>query len=102
MMINRIHDLNQFQLLISIPNRTPLHCAASCNNLPMVKYLVEHGACIFAVTLSDQETPAQKCEEMEDGYHSCSKYLYSKLEISSWNHMESYGKYSKFHLNESY
>ena len=30
---------------------TPLHCAASCNNLPMVKFLVEHGACIFATTL---------------------------------------------------
>lgn len=45
----------------------------------MVKYLVEHGACIFAVTLSDQETPAQKCEEMEDGFQGCSKYLYSKF-----------------------
>ena len=30
---------------------TPLHCAASCNNLPMVRFLVEHGACIFATTL---------------------------------------------------
>lgn len=36
---------------------TPLHCAASCNNLPMVKFLVESGACLFASTLSDHETP---------------------------------------------
>ena len=58
--------------------RTPLHCAASCNNLPMVKFLVEHGACIFATTISDQETAAEKCEEDEDGYDGCSEYLYSE------------------------
>ncbi len=57
--------------------RTPLHCAASCNNLPMVKLLVEHGACIFATTISDHETAAEKCEEDEDGYDGCSEYLYS-------------------------
>lgn len=54
---------------------TPLHCAASCNNLPMVKLLVESGACIFAQTLSDLETPAEKCEEDEDGYEGCKLYL---------------------------
>ncbi|KAM3716629.1 Apoptotic enhancer 1 protein [Dirofilaria immitis] len=54
---------------------TPLHCAASCNNLPMVKLLVESGACIFAQTLSDLETPAEKCEEDEDGYEGCQLYL---------------------------
>ena len=62
--------------------RTPLHCAASCNNLPMVKFLVEHGACIFATTISDHETAAEKCEEDEDGYDGCSEYLYSKWKIS--------------------
>uniref|UniRef100_A0A0B7A191 SH3 domain-containing protein n=1 Tax=Arion vulgaris TaxID=1028688 RepID=A0A0B7A191_9EUPU len=56
---------------------TPLHCAASCNNLPMVRFLVEHGACVFATTISDHETAADKCEEDEDGYDSCSDYLYS-------------------------
>lgn len=60
-------------------NRTPLHCAASCNNLPMVIFLVEHGACIFATTLSDHETAAVKCEEDEEGFDGCSEYLYSKL-----------------------
>jgi len=55
-----------------------LHCAASCNNLAMVKFLVEHGACIFATTLSDRETAAEKCEEDEEGFDGCSEYLYSK------------------------
>lgn len=45
----------------------------------MVKLLVEHGACIFATTISDQETAAEKCEEDEDGYDGCSEYLYSKI-----------------------
>ncbi|XP_050322821.1 apoptosis-stimulating of p53 protein 2 isoform X1 [Bactrocera neohumeralis] len=56
---------------------TPLHCAASCNNLSMVKFLVENGACLFASTLSDHETPAEKCEEDEEGFDGCSEYLYS-------------------------
>lgn len=58
--------------------RTPLHCAASCNNLAMVRFLVEHGACIFATTLSDQETAAEKCEEDEEGFDGCSEFLYSE------------------------
>lgn len=57
---------------------TPLHCAASCNNLAMVKFLVENGACLFAATLSDHETPAEKCEEDEEGFDGCSEYLYSE------------------------
>jgi len=56
-----------------------LHCAASCNNLAMVKFLVEHGACIFATTLSDRETAAEKCEEDEEGFDGCSEYLYSEF-----------------------
>jgi len=45
----------------------------------MVKFLVEHGACIFAATLSDQETAAEKCEEDEEGFDGCSEYLYSNF-----------------------
>lgn len=65
---------------------TPLHCAASCNNLAMVKFLVESGACLFASTLSDHETPAEKCEEDEEGFDGCSEYLYSELqfELNFW------------------
>ncbi|XP_078591842.1 apoptosis-stimulating of p53 protein 1-like isoform X7 [Branchiostoma floridae x Branchiostoma japonicum] len=55
---------------------TPLHCAASCNNMPMVELLVTGGACIFATTISDVETAAEKCEELEDGFTGCSEYLY--------------------------
>ena len=44
----------------------------------MVKFLVEHGACIFASTLSDEETAAEKCEEDEEGFDGCSQYLYGK------------------------
>lgn len=59
---------------------TPLHCAASCNNLAMVRFLVDNGACIFATTLSDHETAAEKCEEDEEGFDGCSEYLYSVQE----------------------
>ena len=68
-----------FVSLLIYTYRTPLHCAASCNNVGMVKFLVERGACIFATTLSDHETAAEKCEEDEDGFGPCSEYLYSKL-----------------------
>lgn len=57
-----------------------MHCAASCNNLAMIKFLVESGACIFATTFSDHETAAEKCEEDEEGFDGCSQYLYGKLE----------------------
>lgn len=54
---------------------TPLHCAASCNNLPLVKLLVENGALIYATTISDHSTPAMKCEQTEEGFEECYKYL---------------------------
>ena len=60
--------------------RTPLHCAASCNNLPMVQQLVEHGACIYATTISDNETAAEKCEEGEDDFDSCSTFLFGEYQ----------------------
>lgn len=58
--------------------RTPLHCAASCNNLQLCKFLVESGAAVFAATYSDMQTAADKCEEMEDGYAQCSQFLYGR------------------------
>lgn len=74
---------------------TPLHCAASCNNLSMVKFLVESGACLFASTLSDHETPAEKCEEDEEGYDGCSEYLYNIQEkLGILNDGEVYGVFS--------
>lgn len=50
----------------------------------MVRFLVEHGACILATTLSDHETPAEKCEQDEEGYDGCSQYLYSQYQDSSY------------------
>ncbi|XP_069370621.1 protein phosphatase 1, regulatory subunit 13Bb isoform X5 [Paralichthys olivaceus] len=75
---------------------TPLHCAASCNSVHLCKLLVESGAAIFASTISDVETAAEKCEEMEEGYIQCSQFLYGvqeKLGVMNkgtvyalWNH----------------
>ncbi|XP_015721025.1 apoptosis-stimulating of p53 protein 1 isoform X6 [Coturnix japonica] len=59
---------------------TPLHCAASCNSVHLCKLLVESGAAIFASTISDMQTAADKCEEMEDGYIQCSQFLYGVQE----------------------
>ncbi|XP_072895861.1 protein phosphatase 1, regulatory subunit 13Bb isoform X2 [Hemitrygon akajei] len=59
---------------------TPLHCAASCNSVQLCKLLVESGAAIFATTISDVETAADKCEEMEDGFVQCSQFLYGVQE----------------------
>ncbi|XP_041710757.1 apoptosis-stimulating of p53 protein 1 isoform X3 [Coregonus clupeaformis] len=59
---------------------TPLHCAASCNSGHLCKLLVESGAAIFATTISDVETAADKCEEMEDGYTQCSQFLFELQE----------------------
>lgn len=61
-----------------LPCRTPLHCAASCNSVHLCKQLVESGAAIFASTISDIETAADKCEEMEEGYLQCSQFLYGR------------------------
>lgn len=59
---------------------TPLHCAASCNSVHLCKILVESGAAIFATTISDVETAADKCEEMEEGFIQCSQFLYGVQE----------------------
>ncbi|XP_061600643.1 apoptosis-stimulating of p53 protein 2a [Cololabis saira] len=59
---------------------TPLHCAASCNNVQVCKFLVEKGAAVFAMTYSDKQTAADKCEEMDDGYAQCSQFLYGVQE----------------------
>uniref|UniRef100_A0A8C3VIA8 Tumor protein p53 binding protein 2 n=1 Tax=Catagonus wagneri TaxID=51154 RepID=A0A8C3VIA8_9CETA len=59
---------------------TPLHCAASCNNVQVCKFLVESGAAVFAMTYSDLQTAADKCEEIEEGYAQCSQFLYGVQE----------------------
>lgn len=54
---------------------TPLHCAASCNNLPLVKLLIENNALIYATTTGDFSTPVAKCEQKEEGFEECHNYL---------------------------
>lgn len=70
---------NNYNFSLLDSKLTFFYTLASCNNLPMVRFLVESGACLFASTLSDHETPAEKCEEDEEGFDGCSEYLYSKL-----------------------
>lgn len=73
------YKFNPISKRISVAcNRTPLHCAASCNSVHLCKLLVESGAAIFATTISDVETAADKCEEMENGYVQCSQFLYGE------------------------
>jgi len=56
-------------------HRTPLHCAASCNNIDMVRLLVENGAAVFAKTIGDEETALNKCEEDDANCNTCFQYL---------------------------
>uniref|UniRef100_A0A3Q4HZ35 Tumor protein p53 binding protein, 2a n=1 Tax=Neolamprologus brichardi TaxID=32507 RepID=A0A3Q4HZ35_NEOBR len=49
-------------------------------NLYLCKFLVESGAAVFAMTYSDMQTAADKCEEMEEGYTQCSQFLYGVQE----------------------
>lgn len=60
--------------LLRIP-RTPLHCAASCNDTAICTALVQHGAAIFATTLSDGATAIEKCDPYREGYADCATYL---------------------------
>ncbi|XP_023398937.2 relA-associated inhibitor isoform X1 [Loxodonta africana] len=54
---------------------TPLHCAASCNDTAICTALVQHGAAIFATTLSDGATAIEKCDPYREGYTDCATYL---------------------------
>lgn len=54
---------------------TPLHCAASCNDLQICAALVRHGAAIFATTFSDGSLPVDKCDPYREGYKECLTYL---------------------------
>lgn len=40
-----------------------------------MRFLVEHGACILAVTSLEKKTPLQCCERGQPGYLNCMSYL---------------------------
>jgi len=55
--------------------RTPLHCAASCNNIDVVRLLVENGAAVFTKTVTDEETALNKCGDGDGSFTACLQYL---------------------------
>lgn len=52
-----------------------MHCAASCNDTAICTALVQHGAAIFATTISDGATAIEKCDPYREGYADCATYL---------------------------
>ncbi|MEE6489916.1 hypothetical protein FKM82_015724 [Ascaphus truei] len=54
---------------------TPLHCAASCNDLQLCATLVRHGAAILSTTYSDGSLAVEKCDQYREGYRECLAYL---------------------------
>lgn len=62
-------------LLVSLAHRTPLHCAASCNDRPLCEFLVRNGAAVMAMTQSDGATSSQKCDPYAVGFEECESFL---------------------------
>lgn len=52
-----------------------MHCAASSNNLELMRILVENGASILPMTISDRESPVQKCSRNLPGCEEAVRYL---------------------------
>ncbi|XP_067830992.1 relA-associated inhibitor isoform X2 [Heptranchias perlo] len=77
---NVVEFLVNFGVKVNAPDShgwTPLHCAASCNDLQICTFLVRKGAAIFSMTLSDGATAAEKCDSYLDGYEECARFLFS-------------------------
>lgn len=62
--------------------RTPLHCAASCNDLRMCEFLVRNGAAVLAVTDSDGATAAQKCDPYAVNFENCESFLRGEDDVN--------------------
>lgn len=62
-------------LMYSVANRTPLHCAASCNDRNLCEFLVRNGAAVMAMTQSDGATASQKCDPYAVNYEECESFL---------------------------
>lgn len=48
---------------------------------------MESGAAVFAMTYSDMQTAADKCEELEEGYTQCSQFLYGACSWPTAGHL---------------
>ncbi|XP_067875364.1 relA-associated inhibitor isoform X2 [Heterodontus francisci] len=75
-----VEFLVNFGVNINAPDSygwTPLHCAASCNDLAICTFLVKKGAAIFSMTLCDGDTAAEKCDRYLDDYEECARFLFS-------------------------
>uniref|UniRef100_A0A8C9M824 Protein phosphatase 1 regulatory subunit 13 like n=1 Tax=Panthera tigris altaica TaxID=74533 RepID=A0A8C9M824_PANTA len=92
------------------PPRTPLHCAASCNDTAICTALVQHGAAIFATTLSDGATAIEKCDPYREGYADCATYLadgepsglvHSGVVYALWDYSAEFGDELSFREGES-
>jgi len=56
--------------------RTPLHCAASSNNIRAAQLLVEHGAGVLAFTWdTERELPLDKCNADNPGFEQCYQFI---------------------------
>lgn len=58
-----------------LSHRTPLHCAASCNDRPLCEFLVRSGGAVMAMTESDGATASQKCDPYAVGFEECEHFL---------------------------
>ena len=72
-----------FHCIISyvLIHRTPLHCAAFYNDVELCRFLVEHGASVFAMTYSDRQTAAEKCSRLEENYDQCFGFLHGMFDL---------------------
>lgn len=71
-LLNRGFDVNA---TADSAGLTGLHLAAAFNYLPMVKIILTHGACIFALAHSSGKKAADLCSRNLPGYQACHAYL---------------------------
>jgi len=63
-------------IVVCACGRTPLHCAASSNNLEAIRLLIEHGAGVLAFTWdTERETPLDKCCVDSPRYEQCYQFI---------------------------